>query len=68
MWLGLSVGTEHCRRYGLKDVETILDAHYLDRDIALAEIRNAKARSENKTVNRPVNQHRSGWSRQGLSH
>jgi len=48
MWLGLSVGTEHCRKYGLKDVEAIPDAHYLGRDVALAEIAMQKLEARTK--------------------
>jgi hypothetical protein len=40
--------------HSLKDVEAILDAHYLGRDIELAEAA-AEARKQNKTVNRGVN-------------
>ena len=40
--------------HSLKDVEAIFDAHYLGRDIQLAEAAVLKARSENKTVKRPV--------------
>ncbi len=36
--------------HSLKDVEAILDAHYLGRDIQLAESSGAEARSANKTV------------------
>jgi hypothetical protein len=50
------------------DVEAILDAHDLGRDVVLAEIAMQKLEARTKTVNRPVNQRLSGWSRQGLSH
>ena len=36
--------------HSLKDVEAILDAHYLGRDIQLAEAAVLKVRKENKAV------------------
>lgn len=44
--------------HSLRDVEAILDAHYLGRDVKLAD-RCDEARSANKTVNWPVNRARS---------
>ena len=41
--------------HSLKDVEAILDTHYLGRDIQLAKASGAEARSANKTVNGGVN-------------
>ena len=44
--------------HSLKDVEAILDAHYLGRDIQLAEAAVLKLEKKNKTVNRGVNDDR----------
>ena len=41
--------------HSVRGVEAILDAHYLGRDVQLAEAPVLKARTENKTPNRSVN-------------
>ena len=41
--------------HSLKDVEAILDAHYLGRDIQLAEAAVLKLEKRTKIVNRSVN-------------